>query len=89
MSSHPEIDAALRSASAYRVLKSARPGAWNVWRFRPWSSPACGWRIIVADVKSREDGWATVAHQLGLTLDPAPQPLPPAEVNWTDHTEWI
>jgi hypothetical protein len=73
---HPLLEQARDSASRYAVLRSER--GWNLWRFADWNQPFSGWRIAVADLKSREDGWITVLNRLGLIREDPPIPLPPA-----------
>lgn len=87
---HPAIECARLTASAYRVCRSQR--GWNLWRFYEWNQEPCGWRVVVADLKTREDATLHLLKRLGLTDEPAPQPLLPAPqpiVTWGDEMgEW-
>lgn len=82
------LDAARRNASRYRIRKSER--GYHLWRFYGWQSDTCGWRVIVADLKTREDAALCIARRLGLTDKPAPEPHEPimATVSWGD-AEWM
>lgn len=81
---HPDLEHARQSAQAWRVKPSAR--GFNLWRFRPWASPDGGWRIAVADLKTREDAWLHALHRMGLMREPPPAPLAPVLVSasWID-----
>jgi hypothetical protein len=72
---HRLIDDAKRLADRYCVKPSER--GFSVWRFWPWDNDPCGWRVIVADLRSRQDAETHVLKRLGLTDEPTPQPLLP------------
>jgi hypothetical protein len=82
---HPAIEDARRLASVYRVLPAQR--GFNVWRFFAWDREPCGWRVIVANVPTRADGWIHVLKRMGLTTETPAQPLPAPHpiVVWGDE----
>lgn len=73
---HPDLEHARLTASRYRIRPSVR--GWSVWKFFDWTHEACGWRIIVADLKTRDDATLHLLKRLGLTEQAMPTPLPPA-----------
>lgn len=85
---HPDLEQARLTASAYRIRASQR--GFHLWRFYPWTHESCGWRIIVADLKTRDDATLHLLKRLGLTEQAMPTPLPPAPayVPCTD-AEWL
>lgn len=81
-----QIRSALHVAEHYRVKPSAR--GYCVWRFRDWDKEHPGWRVIIANIGSREEAWVRILDRLGLTAEDDPKPtVIPAFIAYNDHFE--